>query len=512
MKAHAKTLLLLLSLASPLCGSSIAAQKPPENSVKLRTRAVLIDALVKDKRTGTPIRDLSPADFLVLADGKPRNLTHFSPRSGGSNRPLAMILFFDLRPGGAGRYLRSLAILDSLCAALGKLPPGDEIAVAANWINGNGGRQKQLTGFTREREKVYAAIRSLPALIGDRPTSYSEGLAGAIHEISQLATSERPDSQLVLVYVSDGFHGMANSERDKHTSLLLGANIMFSSLVCGKMKRVSAGVIAFSPLFALTGASLNVLDHFVKQTGGELVRVKKPDDYGKGLERIVGNLAARYSLGFELNESEPDDGKVHRLEVRAKAPDKNGKKQTLEVLARRGYYLPKIQEPLKVKPSTETAGGSTLTKDEQQIRQAIYDLRYAEMSGDIESFKRLTSKRALDLYRLWFSILFDKMPRGSTTQPVSNGDDLFSLVLNMLTPDDKDMNPDKMRKEARAKADARIRFINNQTAKVEPDDGIPFLVIYEEGRWKVDETEALKQEILKMEGLTPQEKEMIRKY
>lgn len=82
----------------------------------------------------------------------------------------------------------------------------------------------------------------------------------------------------------------------------------------------------------------------------------------------------------------------------------------------------------------------------------------------------------------------------------------------MLTPDDKDMNPDKMRKEARAKANAPIRFINNQAAKVEPSDGMPFLVVYEEGRWKIDETEALKQEILEMEGLTPQEKEMIRNY
>jgi hypothetical protein len=134
------------------------------------------------------------------------------------------------------------------------------------------------------------------------------------------------------------------------------------------------------------------------------------------------------------------------------------------------------------------------------------------MSGDIETFKRLTAKRALDLYRLWFSILSNKMAQSSTTPPVSNGDDLFSLVFNMLTPDDKDANPDKMKKEARAKADARISFINNQTVKVEPADDIPFLVVYEEGRWKVDETEALKQEILKMEELTPQEKEMIRKY
>ena len=511
MKACRKSLLLLSSLALSLCGSSITAQNLPENSVKLRTRTILIDALVKDKRTGTPIKGLSQGDFLVLADGKQRSLTYFSPRSDISNRPLALILFFDLRPGGAGRYLSNPSIIESLCAALGKLPPEDEIAVAANWVNGHGDRQKQLIGFTRERGKVYEAIRNIPNLVGSYATSHREALPGVIQEVTQLAATQRPDSQLVLVYVSDGFHGMDNAERDKHTSLLLQTNVMFSSLECSKMKSVSAGVIALTPLFALTGASLNVLDLFVKQTGGERVRVEKPDDYGKGLERIVGNLAARYSLGFELSDSEPDDGRVHRLEVRAKAPDRNGKKQTLQVLARRGYYLPKMQEPFKVKPSTEPAGG-TLTKDEQQIRQAIYDLRYAEMSGDIESFKRLTAKRTLDLYRLWFGILFNKMPQGSTPQPVSKGDDLFSLVLNMLAPEDKDMNPDKMRKEARAKADAPIRFINNQAAKVEPSDGMPFLVVYEEGRWKIDETETLKQEILKMEELTPQEKETIRKY
>src|SRR4026207_2573777 len=76
-----------------------------------------------------------------------------------------------------------------------------------------------------------------------------------------------------------------------------------------------------------------------QRAGGEAVKVGRPKDYGAGLSRIIGNLTARYSLGFALAEDEIDDGRMHSLEVRVKAQDEKGKTRKLQVSSRQGYYM-----------------------------------------------------------------------------------------------------------------------------------------------------------------------------
>ena len=77
----------------------------------------------------------------------------------------------------------------------------------------------------------------------------------------------------------------------------------------------------------------------VQRSGGEAVKVGRAKDYSAGLSRIIGNLTARYSLGFALAESEVDDGRMHSLEVRVQAKDDKGKKRKLLVSSRQGYYM-----------------------------------------------------------------------------------------------------------------------------------------------------------------------------
>ena len=48
------------------------------DTIKIRTRVVFMDALVKDKRTGTPISDLKPENFELFDDGKPRTISYFT--------------------------------------------------------------------------------------------------------------------------------------------------------------------------------------------------------------------------------------------------------------------------------------------------------------------------------------------------------------------------------------------------------------------------------------------------
>jgi len=79
--------------------------------------------------------------------------------------------------------------------------------------------------------------------------------------------------------------------------------------------------------------------YLAKQSGGEAVQVSRTSDYARGLSKIIGNLTARYSLGFTLAEEEKDDGRLHNLEIRVKAQDAKGKLRKLEVSSRQGYYM-----------------------------------------------------------------------------------------------------------------------------------------------------------------------------
>jgi hypothetical protein len=79
--------------------------------------------------------------------------------------------------------------------------------------------------------------------------------------------------------------------------------------------------------------------HLAGTSGGEAVKVGRAKDYGTGLSRIIGNLTARYSLGFALAEDEIDDGRMHSLEVRVKTQDEKGKTRKLQVSSRQGYYM-----------------------------------------------------------------------------------------------------------------------------------------------------------------------------
>ncbi len=94
------------------------------------------------------------------------------------------------------------------------------------------------------------------------------------------------------------------------------------------------------PIAGMMGISVyGAAKRLAQQTGGEAVKVRRTKDFASGLSKIIGNLTARYSLGFALAEDEKDDGRLHNLEVRVKAQDAKGKTRKLEVSARKGYYM-----------------------------------------------------------------------------------------------------------------------------------------------------------------------------
>ena len=449
------------------CGALTArAQEVGEGDVlRVRTRVVSLDALVKDKKTKEPVTDLKLENFEVLADGQPRQLTYFTREGDVGRKPLALALVFDLERLGAGRYLRRTEILAAMANELSKLPPADEVAVVVLDPGGVEGKREWLTKFTRNRAQVASALAIVPTLVGEsngedvaadgsapvsqtadavesaageikrtaeeqqksngtppsaaeikrtteqaqadankpdaakkenRPETEGEvvdvfqdkdghtvrrivkpdghivierknadgsvtvdmddsDLAAATWEINRTIQRERPNSQAAVVFVTDGITPMFYAQRDFIASRLIKSNVIFSALVVDMKTGFKLAMPILKPLGNWVGLSIaGSAQHFAKQTGGEVVKVHRPADYATGLAKIVGNLNARYSLGFTLAEGERDDGQMHPLEVRVSAQDAKGKTRKLNINARKGYYMPKdeaaAQEGAKPNP------------------------------------------------------------------------------------------------------------------------------------------------------------------
>ena len=410
-------LLLTLSFVPVLSAQEVA------DTIKVRTRVVFMDALVKDKKTGIPISDLKPENFEVFDDGKPRTISYFT-REGQARKPLALILILDCREDGAGRFLKRPEVIQTITEQLSKLSPGDEIGIMVMNI-GEDEERVWLTRFTNKPAEIAAALARVPSFV-ERPrevaneieksrkerepkqsssgsisigaggeenkaaaiqpnprqevletetikgkngaivtrTTMKDGsvnlkrvnskgnvtielndvydMAAAVREATRLAEQERPNSQPAIVWLSDGIAPIFYEDRDATQQILIRSNATFSSVTTDLRTLFKFLLPIGKPLAGWLGVSLyGSAKYLAQQTGGEAVKVNRTKDFGAGLAKIMGNLTARYSLGFALAEDEKDDGRMHELAIRVKAVDAKGKERKLDVSSRRGYFMPK---------------------------------------------------------------------------------------------------------------------------------------------------------------------------
>ena len=381
--------LVLLALAMP-----VHAQEA-EETIKIKTRVVFLDALVKDKKTNEPVSNLSTEHFEVLDDGKRRDISYFT-REGQARKPLALVLIIDIREDGAGRFLKRPEIIKAMVSELSKLPPGDEVAILAVDIFEDG-NQFWVTEFTNEPAKLASALARIqticekqgdegPTHLGSKPqienpkevvetetikgrnggtvtrTTLKDGtvqvkrvnkdgkvtvdlgevydMAAAVKDATRKAEELRPNSQTAIVWISDGIAPIFFEDRDATEQILIRHNVIFSSLTVELRTLFKFLMPVGKPVAGWLGMSLyGSAKHLAHRSGGEAVKVGRAKDYSAGLSRIIGNLTARYSLGFALAESEVDDGRMHSLEVLVQAKDDKGKKRKLLVSSRQGYYM-----------------------------------------------------------------------------------------------------------------------------------------------------------------------------
>jgi VWFA-related protein len=439
-KTTARILLIVAAVVAILLitSSRVVAQEVAE-TIRVNTRVVFMDALVKDKRTGVPISGLTPENFEIYDDGKARPISYFT-REGQARKPLALVLILDLRESGAGRYLKRPEVLKVVADELAKLSPLDEVAILAMDMRGEDEKRIWLSGFTGDPAQLVAALARAPQFIGgdgeddddrsqkarqksdagegqgssltlggnkdanksdstaksenDPPppgsgpgpgtprseepvnveitkgkngtvitrTTRADGsvdvkrvnkkgdvtmelggiydLAAAVKDTTLKAKHDRPNSQLAVIWVSDGIAPIFFEDRDATEQLLTRSNVIFNSMTAEMRTLFKFLMPIAKPIGGMLGMSIyGAAKRLAQQTGGEAVKVSRVKDFSTGLSKIIGNLTARYSLGFALAEDEKDDGHLHNLDVKVKAKDAKGKVRKLEVSARKGYYM-----------------------------------------------------------------------------------------------------------------------------------------------------------------------------
>ena len=318
-------------------------QDVAEEVVRVNTRVVFIDTLVKDQRTGVSVNDLKQDNFEVFDNGKRREITYFSKEGEGHRRPLALFIVLAPLDDGARKNFQRPEVVNSLGAALQKLPPQDEVGLM---ILGRAGDAKILSELTTDRVQTITAFTNLQKF-SERKMPASVNALKVFQDAALSVAAQRKNSQVTVVLLTDSVFLMNHAQRNEVAANLLRANVTFNALITGTDLMFKLFTPILKPAENELGASwYDSPQYLARQTGGDYVRPHKKKEYGAALERLIGSLTARYSIGFTLGEEEAHDGQLHTLEVKVRGQDSDGHTRRLEVSARMGYYMP---EEMKMK-------------------------------------------------------------------------------------------------------------------------------------------------------------------
>jgi len=306
----AATLILSFVFAADIC----LGQRPSDDDVvRINTDLVVLDALVIDKKTGHPVRDLKSMDFELLVDDVRQQITYFSE----DQLPLSVVLLLDVS-GSVVPFIEEIGV--SARAALERLKPQDEVAVMAYAED-----SKLVQGFTKDRQLVTEKIidASRVNTVG-RGTFFNDAIRSAVSVMEKAAN---PVSRRVILVVSDNISSEHGSDKHLVVDLLESGIVVYGLVVRGKIGKF---------INMMTVGAMHGLDDYTQATGGELIGAKK-NEVDARLAELINHLRARYSMGFKPPETTLD-GKLHRIKLKLSSSTlkRNGK---LTVRTRTGYYF-----------------------------------------------------------------------------------------------------------------------------------------------------------------------------
>jgi Ca-activated chloride channel family protein len=275
-------------------GLSLAAQEPTFRS---GSRVVPSYVTVVDA-SNRLVTDLGRDDFEVFDNGRPQEITIFD----NEVRPFTVVVMLDTSVSMTDR-------LDDLNHGaeqfLLRLMPHDKATVGA--FND---KIEFASGFTSDRNSLISGLKRLD--FGNQTRLYD-----AVH--ASLDELEKVEGRKVILLFTDGADFGSRLSSGKALERARDAEVMIYG--------IGLETEFFNGQMVVRSKPDSILNRFAAETGGGFFDLKKDADLNASFTRIAQELRSQYLLGFSPATL---DGKVHRLEVRAKRPG-------LKTRSRRSY-------------------------------------------------------------------------------------------------------------------------------------------------------------------------------
>ena len=281
-------------LAGPLV---LARQEPQQPIFKSNVRTVPIYATVVDA-SGRLAPDLEQADFTILDNGKPADVSLFSNES----QPFTAVVMLDT----SASMTANLKLLNRAAEQfLLRLLPVDRAQVGA--FND----KIQLSGtFTNNRDEL---IGALDDLYFGNPTRLNDGIAAGLDALQGI------DGRRVVLVFTDG----------EDTSSRIGFKTVLERARDEEVMVYSIGLESeyFNGMRVVKSRPSRDLRKISDETGGGYFELLKTAELAPTFSRVAQELRSQYLIGFAPAAL---DGKVHKLDVKVTRPG-------MTVRARRSY-------------------------------------------------------------------------------------------------------------------------------------------------------------------------------
>ena len=365
----------ILCLVVAFCGiwGAVAGQdrKPAktedEEVIKVDTQLVDVPVVVSDK-SGKPILNLKPSNFIVYEDGKRQEVTDFA----ATTAPFEVALLLDT----SGSTRGDLQLIQRAAQNfIDSLRPGDRVAIIAFKTSPENGRNTSesevLSGLTDNRSNLKSALERVSMSNG---TPYYDGLLEVANKVFRDPPRDEFRGRRALVALTDGVDSTSIADFDEARERLEKAGVVsffiqvdtrpfFEENLLGdcesairfsqsqirryyrvfypnaKMEKAGSFCqlgdferLAISKkLYELADTEMNQL---AKSSGGRVFPVDDLSGARVAFKSVAEEIGTKYSLGYyPVNDKR--DGTFRRIKVELK-----GLPVGTQVRAREGYTAP----------------------------------------------------------------------------------------------------------------------------------------------------------------------------
>ncbi len=306
-------------------------KNPPElsnYSLRVNVPVVNVDVGVILEKTHQFVPNLQQANFRVLEDGVPQNITGFAR----IQAPITAVLLAEF---AANNYYFIYDMRNAVYAFAQQLRPDDYVAVMTYDMH-----TEILTDFTQDKRLVAQALNSLVI-----PTWQETNLFDALYET--LDRLSRVDGRKYIILVSSGRDTFSKITLDKILQKIKATpNVTIFSIGTGQFARIMAesrGMLGGSREIDFLQAD-NQLSSFARMTGGQAFFPRFEGEMPEIFRDINNSIRNQYVVTYRPTNTK-QDGTYRHIQVQLvddegnplRMQDEKHKSLKYDVIARDGY-------------------------------------------------------------------------------------------------------------------------------------------------------------------------------